>query len=92
MQETIFYVAAGETLGAVRDFANAKSAAPPTLVRGVSALLRMRLFARTARGLNPIRWRRLTASSAGSGRWTRTSTRPPLTCSKRTTRTSSLAR
>ena len=30
MQETIFYVAAGETLGAVRDFANAKSAAPPT--------------------------------------------------------------
>ena len=37
MQETIFYVAAGETLGAVRDFANAKSAAPPTLVRGVSA-------------------------------------------------------
>ena len=26
MQETIFYVAAGETLGAVRDFANAKSA------------------------------------------------------------------
>ena len=45
MQETIFYVAAGETLGSVRDFANAKSAAPPTLVRGVSALLRMRLFA-----------------------------------------------
>lgn len=33
MQETIFYVAAGETLGAVRDFANAKSAAPPTLVK-----------------------------------------------------------
>ena len=45
MQETIFYVAAGETLGSVRDFANAKSASPPTLVRGVSALLRMRLFA-----------------------------------------------
>ena len=45
MQETIFYVAAGETLGSVRDFANAKSSAPPTLVRSVSALLRMRLFA-----------------------------------------------
>ena len=30
MHETIFYVAAGETLGSVRDFANAKSAAPPT--------------------------------------------------------------
>ena len=52
MQETIFNVAAGETLGAVRDFANAKSAAPPTLVRGVSALLRMRLFAHRD-GLEP---------------------------------------
>lgn len=52
MQETIFYVAAGETLGAVRDFANAKSAAPPTLVRGVSALQRMRLFAHRD-GLEP---------------------------------------
>ncbi len=52
MQETIFYVAAGETLGSVRDFANAKSAAPPTLVRGVSALLRMRLFAHRD-GLEP---------------------------------------
>lgn len=52
MQETIFYVAAGETLGSVRDFANAKSAAPPTLVRGVSALLRMRLFAHRE-GLEP---------------------------------------
>ena len=45
MQETIFYVAAGETLGSVRDFANAKTMPAPTLVRGVSALLRMRLFA-----------------------------------------------
>ena len=52
MQETIFYVAAGGTLGSVRDFANAKSAAPPTLVRGVSALLRMRLFAHRD-GLEP---------------------------------------
>ena len=45
MQETIFYVAAGETLGSVRDFANAKTMPAPMLVRGVSALLRMRLFA-----------------------------------------------
>lgn len=45
MQETIFYIAAGETLGSVRDFANAKTMPAPTLVRGVSALLRMRLFA-----------------------------------------------
>lgn len=31
MQATIFYIAAGETLGSVRDFANAKSAQPPAL-------------------------------------------------------------
>lgn len=46
MQETIFYVAAGETVGTVRDYANAKTLAAPTLVRGVAACLRMRLFAR----------------------------------------------
>ena len=46
MQETIFYVAAGETLGSGRDFANAKTMPAPTLVRGVSARLRMRIFAR----------------------------------------------
>ena len=46
MQETIFYVAAGETVGTVRDYANAKTVAAPTLVRGVAACLRMRLFAR----------------------------------------------
>ena len=46
MQETIFYVAAGETLGVVRDYANAKTMPAPTLVRGVSARLRMRIFAR----------------------------------------------
>jgi len=46
MQNITFYVAANETLGAVRDYANAKSASPPTLVRGVEACLKMRLFAR----------------------------------------------
>lgn len=45
MQNIIFYVAANETLGAVRDYANAKSVTPPTLVRGVEACLKMRLFA-----------------------------------------------
>ena len=45
MQNTIFYVAAYETLGVVRDYANAKNATAPTLVRGVEACLRMRLFA-----------------------------------------------
>ena len=33
MQDVIFYVAAGETLCAVRDYANAKGVPPPTLVR-----------------------------------------------------------
>ena len=46
MQDAIFYVAAGETLGVVRDYANAKSVSAPTLVRGVAARLRMRIFAR----------------------------------------------
>ena len=45
MQNTIFYVAANETLGVVRDYANAKTATPPTLMRGVEACLKMRLFA-----------------------------------------------
>lgn len=45
MQNITFYVAAGETLGLVRDYANAQSASPPTLVRGVAVCLRMRLFA-----------------------------------------------
>ncbi len=46
MQNTIFYVAANETLGVVKDYANAKTATPPTLVRGVAACLKMRLFAK----------------------------------------------
>ena len=45
MQDAIFYVAAGETLGVVRDYANAKNASAPTFVRGVEVRLRMRLFA-----------------------------------------------
>ena len=46
MQNTTFYVAANETLGVVKDYANAKTVTPPTLVRGVAACLRMRLFAK----------------------------------------------
>jgi len=45
MQNTTFFVAANETLGVVKDYANAKSITPPTLVRGVEACLKMRLFA-----------------------------------------------
>ncbi|MDD3663340.1 MAG: hypothetical protein PHT84_05765 [Candidatus Pacebacteria bacterium] len=44
MQNTTFYVAANETLGVVKDYANAKTATAPTLVRGVEACLKMRLF------------------------------------------------
>ena len=46
MQNTPFYVAANETLGVVKDYANAKTVTPPTLVRGVAACLKMRLFAK----------------------------------------------
>lgn len=45
MQDAIFYVAASETLGTVRDYANAKTCSAPTFVRGVEVRLRMRLFA-----------------------------------------------
>ena len=43
MQTLTFYVTAGSTLGTVRDYANAQNAAAPTLTRGVSACLKMRL-------------------------------------------------
>ncbi len=45
MQTIPFYVAAGSTLGTVRDYANAQNAAAPVLTRGVAACLKMRLFA-----------------------------------------------
>ena len=45
MQTLTFYVTADSTLGAVRDYANAKNAAAPPLARGVSACLKMRVFA-----------------------------------------------
>ena len=45
MQNVKFYVAAPQTLGTVRDYANAKNATAPTLVRGCAVCLKMRLFA-----------------------------------------------
>ncbi len=45
MQTLTFYVNAESTLGAVRDYANAQNASAPTLTRGVSACLKMRVFA-----------------------------------------------
>ena len=45
MQTITMYVAAAETLGVVRDSANAKNMAAPTLVRGCAVTLKMRLFA-----------------------------------------------
>lgn len=45
MQTLTFYVTADSTLGAVRDYANTKNAAAPPLTRGVSACLKIRVFA-----------------------------------------------
>lgn len=45
MQDIVFYAAVSETLGIVRDYANVRNLSAPTLVLGVSARLRMRLFA-----------------------------------------------
>ena len=47
----------GRDAGSVRDFANAKPAAASTLVRDVSALLRMRLFC-APRGARAVPHRR----------------------------------
>ena len=44
MQEIKIYVMAAESLGVVRDYANAKNAAAPSLVRGVETMLKLRLF------------------------------------------------
>ena len=45
MQNIVFYVAANEPLGTVKDYANAKIVAAPTMVLGAACQLRMRLFA-----------------------------------------------
>lgn len=52
MQNIVFYVSAAETLGVVRDYANAKNIAAPVLVRGVETCLKMRVFANHD-GLDP---------------------------------------
>ena len=45
MQDIVFYAAANETLGQVRDYSNMRSAEAPLLTLGVAVCLRMRLFA-----------------------------------------------
>ena len=45
MQDIVFYAIANETLGIVRDYANARNQTAPVLVLGVSVCLRIRLFA-----------------------------------------------
>ena len=45
MQDIVFYVAAKETRGIVRDSANANTISAPNIVLGVSVCLKMRLFA-----------------------------------------------
>lgn len=44
MQTLVFYVSAASTLGAVRDYANAKAGSLPILTRSVGAILKMRVF------------------------------------------------
>ena len=47
MQDIVFYAAANETLGIVRDYANVRNQSAPVLTLGVSVCLRIRLFAAT---------------------------------------------
>ncbi len=47
MQDIVFYAAANETLGMIRDYANERNSSAPVLTLGVSVCLRMRLFAST---------------------------------------------
>ena len=44
MQDIVFYVAANETLGKVRDYSNMRNSAAPLLTLGVAVCLRIRLF------------------------------------------------
>ena len=44
MQDIVFYVAAKETLGKVRDYSNMRNSNAPLLTLGVAVCLRMRLF------------------------------------------------
>lgn len=53
MQDILFYATANETLGTVRDYANAKTVAAPTLTKSVSVRLLLRLFA-DANDLDPV--------------------------------------
>lgn len=53
MQDILFYATANETLATVRDYANAKTVAAPTLTRSVSVRLLLRLFADT-NDLDPV--------------------------------------
>ena len=53
MQDILFYATANETLATVRDYANAKTVAAPTLTRSVSVRLLLRLFA-VANDLAPL--------------------------------------
>lgn len=65
MQEITFYVAANTTLGTVKDYLNAKTAAAPTLVRGASVTLKMRLFA-TQDGQNAYPLSKINSSAVAS--------------------------
>lgn len=52
MQEVKIYVSAAEAVGVLRDYANAKNATAPALVRGIETMLKLRLFS-AANDLTP---------------------------------------
>ena len=52
MQEVKIYVSAAEAVGVIRDYANAKNASAPALVRGIETMLKLRLFS-AANDLTP---------------------------------------
>lgn len=63
MQEIKIYVAAASAVGVVRDYANARNASLPALVRGVETCLKLRIF-ETADGNSPYPIEQLRSISA----------------------------
>lgn len=63
MQEVKIYVAASSAVGVVRDYANARNASLPSLVRGVKTCLKLRLF-ETTDGNSPYPIEQLRSVSA----------------------------
>ena len=63
MQEVKIYVSAAEAVGVIRDYANAKNASAPALVRGIETMLKLRLFS-AANDLTPYPLEQLSGIAA----------------------------